>query len=252
MQQSLLHTLEQVENPQLIHYGSFETVFLERMKGRYGEAAGNCAFLDRLIAESVNLLSVIYAKIYFPTYSNGLKEIAQHLGFQWSASTASGLSSLMWRRDWEISHDDNLKQKLITYNSEDCEATERATAVITKLCQRQTETAVLKDNDIVHTDSLPGHNSLRFKDNNFSMPELRDINQAAYWDYQREKIYIKTNARLKQTSRKNANRGPKTLLPVNKTIICPIPDRCPKCETPRVYKPLVLFQRLNSAMDRRT
>lgn len=95
---------------------------------------------------------------------------------------------------------------------------------------------VPKDNNIVHADSLLGHNSLRFKDNNFSMPELHDINQAAYWDYQREKIYVKSNARLKQTSRKNASRGPKTFLPVNKTLVCPVPDCCPKCETTRIYK----------------
>jgi hypothetical protein len=33
---------------------------------------------------SVNVLSVIFGQIYFPTYSNGLKEIAGWLGFVWS------------------------------------------------------------------------------------------------------------------------------------------------------------------------
>ena len=38
-----------------------------------------------------NLLSFIYAQIYFPTYSNGLKEISGYLGFRWSGSPSSGL-----------------------------------------------------------------------------------------------------------------------------------------------------------------
>src|SRR5438067_205117 len=55
---SFLHTLAQIENPRLIHYGSYETVFLKRMKERYGgAAANNPAFVDQLIAGSVNLLS---------------------------------------------------------------------------------------------------------------------------------------------------------------------------------------------------
>ena len=133
---AFLRTLAKIENPQLIHYGSYETIFLKRMKERYSEAVKNPAFLDQLIADAVNLLSVIYAQIYFPTYSNGLKDIARYLGFQWSDSNASGLHSLMWRSEWELSKDSSLKQKLLTYNAEDCEALERLTSVIAQLCQR--------------------------------------------------------------------------------------------------------------------
>jgi hypothetical protein len=35
--------------------------------------------VGRLIDTSVNLLAVIYGRIYFPTYSNGLKDIARLL-----------------------------------------------------------------------------------------------------------------------------------------------------------------------------
>ena len=98
---AFLRTMAKIENPQLIHYGSYETIFLKRMKERYSEAVKNPAFLDQLITDAVNLLSVIYAQIYFPTYSNGLKDIARYLGFQWSDSDASGLHTLMWRSEWE-------------------------------------------------------------------------------------------------------------------------------------------------------
>ena len=124
---AFLQTLAQIDHPQLIHYGSYETTFLKRMQARYRAAVEPPAFLDQLIAASVNVLSVIYAQIYFPTYSNSLKEIAHYLGFQWSESDASGLHTLLWRSQWECSKDAGLKQKLLTYNAEDCEALERVT-----------------------------------------------------------------------------------------------------------------------------
>src|SRR5947209_1505244 len=102
---SFLRALAEMENPQLMHYGSYETVFLKRMKERYGAAGKNTNLVEQLTAEPVNLLSVIYAQVYFPTYSNSLKEIAQYLGFRWSDAAASGLSSLLWRSRWECTKD---------------------------------------------------------------------------------------------------------------------------------------------------
>ena len=110
---ALLQTLAQIDQPQLSHYGSYETTFLKRMQARYRAAVEPPPLLDQLIATSVNVVSVIYAQIYFPTYSNSLKEIAHYLGFQWSESDASGLHTLLWRARWECSKDADLKQKLL-------------------------------------------------------------------------------------------------------------------------------------------
>ena len=50
----------------------------------------------KALESPVNLLSVIFGQIYFPTYSNGLKEIAGWLGFRWSDRDSSGLQSIVW------------------------------------------------------------------------------------------------------------------------------------------------------------
>ena len=74
-----LGVLSEISNPHLIHYGSYETIFLKRMRQRYGgppEGSHAATAVDR----ATNLLSFIYAHIYFPTYSNELKEIAGYLG----------------------------------------------------------------------------------------------------------------------------------------------------------------------------
>jgi predicted RecB family nuclease len=72
--------LKLLQNPRLFHYGNYETLFLKRMRARYSHQSGDDGFLDHLIASSVNLLSLTYAQVYFPTYSNGLKDVARCLG----------------------------------------------------------------------------------------------------------------------------------------------------------------------------
>lgn len=235
MWSSFLLTLAKIEHPQLLHYGSYETTFLKRMKERYGEDVENSAFLDQLIAKSINILAVIYAQIYFPTYTNGLKEIARYLGFQWSDSAASGLNALILRSKWESFSDQLLKQRLITYNDEDCEALERVANFIIQLCQRPKEADKSRDADVVvYTESLKLKSSFRFGTNDFTMSELEYINQAAYWSYQRNKIYLRSSKQLKRASRKKTRNPPKSL-PINKVIECPSDTFCPQCGSKSVF-----------------
>src|ERR1700741_5327166 len=100
-----LDPLALINQPRLIHYGSYETQFLRRMKARHFGVSMNSGLIDRLISSSLNLLSFTYAHIYFPTYSNTLKEVARFLGFEWSERDPSGLRALMWRSGGENSRD---------------------------------------------------------------------------------------------------------------------------------------------------
>jgi len=87
-----IDVLSALPDPQLIHFGNYETIFLKRMRERYRTShAGSIAAIA--INNALNLLSLIYARIYFPTFSNGLKEIASYLGFRRRCSLASGLRS---------------------------------------------------------------------------------------------------------------------------------------------------------------
>ena len=73
-----LSILSGIENPVLVHYGGYETSFLKRMCSRYGEPVKDSP-LATIIRSAVNILSFIFAQIYFPTYSNSLKEIVSFL-----------------------------------------------------------------------------------------------------------------------------------------------------------------------------
>lgn len=230
---AFLGLLTTVENPRLIHYGSFEATFLRRLLARYGCPAGEA--VERAIERPFNLLSIIYAHIYFPTFSNGLKDLARFVGFEWSDPTAAGAQAVVWRSEWEQSHDPALKQKLVEYNADDCEGLRRVTDFVSTLSTPRGAATDGDAADVVHAESLPRENSFKFGKMEYRLPEFEEINRAAYWDYQREKILVQSSKRLKRIEEKTRKR--RRVKPrANKIILWPAPAQCPKCGGPKVYK----------------
>jgi predicted RecB family nuclease len=221
----------------LLYYGSYETTFLQRMIQRYPEVAKTFPRLDRVTSEAVNVLQITSTQIYFPTYSNGLKEIAQYLGFHWTDSLASGLYSLMWRSQWDRTKDPCLKDRIITYNAEDCAALELVVDSVLRLGQYHNGDVITGTDPVVHAESIRGAGSYRFGRIEFSLPELDYINKAAYWNYQRSRVYVKSSRRLRQLSR-GARLEPARKLRPNKILECqpPRPASCPKCHATKIYK----------------
>jgi hypothetical protein len=229
---ALLGILATVENPVLIHYGSYETVFLRRMCERYGEPLkGSVA--GGAIQAAVNLLTVIFARVYFSTFSNGLKEIAGYLGFRWSDLAAAGLQSIRWRHEWETATAPSTKQALLTYNGQDCEAVGVLASKLVELHQASLQTGGASLDGVVDTATMKREHPHGFKRNIFVLPELDAINKAAYWDYQRERIYVKSNVNLKRALRQTSR--PKRVLAPDTTIECPRPRCCPKCKSTKMF-----------------
>jgi predicted RecB family nuclease len=227
-----LALLETVEQPVLIHYGSYETTFLKEMKERHGDALDE-SVAAKALGSAINLVSMMFAKIYFPTFSNGLKEIARYLGFNWSATGASGTDSIAWRQDWEKSHAGAFMHKLITYNTEDCIALARLNGRLGDLAVNGNKAKCSAD--IVFADTLPRNFPCTFKKNQFQFAEFEQINQAAYWDYQRERVLVKSSDRLKRIARRSAKQR-RLKLRVNKIVDWPRPTICPKCNGTKIYK----------------
>ena len=212
--EAFLEKRSRIEKPRLIHYGSYETQFLRRMRARYPNTRSP-AFLDELVRSALNLLSIIYAHVYFPTYSNGLTEVAQYLGCRWSENGASGFRALIWRSNWESSRDPDLKQKLLTYNAEDCEATQRVAEALPRACGAPG----FKKSDNVHRQCgfFEARLPQRFGKADFLLPEFQKINEAAYWDYQRNRVNVRSDTRL--VRRRALKQNLKTRLRPNKSII---------------------------------
>lgn len=198
--------LSAIENPILIHYGSYEKTFFKCMCERYGNPAKGST-QDNVIKSSINLLSLIYAQIYFPTYSNSLKDVARFLGFRWSEPDVSGVQSIIWRREWDMTRAPSLRQKLITYNREDCEGLELAASAIARPNPTMDDCDADENANVVAVESLKSQQTMwpRFT-SQFS--EFEQINKAARWDYQRDRVYVRSSERIRRiTVRKHKVQG---------------------------------------------
>ena len=200
------------------------------MRTRYGEPPIE-SVAGQALANSINVLSFIFARIYFPTYSNGLKEIARHLGFTWSEKDALGIKTIVWRNEWEKSREASLRQKLVTYNAEDCEAVACVARFITEL----SATKAREPERVVDVASLPLEGWLKFGKTHYLLPALEEITRATYWDYQREKIVLRSDKRLKEIARVSA-RKKKPSLKANSVIYWPRPHVCPACGGSKLYR----------------
>ena len=230
---NFLGTISEITNPQLIHYGSYEAVFLRRMRDRYGLLLDGSQ-ISNAIDHPINILSFVYAQVYFPTYSNGLKDIARYLGFTWAGSPSNGLESIAWRHRWEMSTEPTLKQALIDYNRQDCEALSLLTE---KLLALQPSTLIEcnpAQQGAVITSEMKRESPYSFKTNQFVLPELEMINKAAYWDYQRERVYVKSSkTSFRPRRRVTPIRGTST---PNETVYHTLRSACPKCLSAHVNK----------------
>jgi predicted RecB family nuclease len=224
-----LQMIESFAEYALYHYGQYETRFLERMKER-GREKGTA--IDRVLARSCNVLSAIYSHIYFPTRSNGLKDVATLLGFHWSEEGASGLQALAWRLTWEARKEEALKQKLLLYNQEDCLALKVVTEFIFSICAGASFSVECQP-PVAQADDLKRPGTFRLGKSQFFCPELEHINKCAYSDYQREKVYFRTSPAVR-TSLKRKFRERKKRLNVNQEVECVQPERCPDCGSKKV------------------
>jgi predicted RecB family nuclease len=222
-----LEFLSNLENPILVHYGSYETAFFKHMSKRYGPPEqGSTA--EQAINNHINLLSFIYARLYFPTYGNGLKEIAKYLGFKWTDPNVLGIHTIMWRSQWERSGDASLKNRLLIYNSEDCEALEHITDFVTKLSACSDEPNESQEIRPVNVKDLPTRRSFIFKKIQFQNSSLEEIYRTGYWDYQCDKITVRSNQRIQGVIR-GKDKSPKTRDKPNKVVYWEKPSECPWC-----------------------
>ena len=217
----------------LYHYGQYERRFLERMKKRsHGTEA---AAIDEVLNKSCNVLSSIYSHIYFPTYSNSLKDIAGLLGYTWSVEGASGIQAIAWRLTWERGKEESLKQKLLLYNQEDCLALQRLTEFVLSVSEGAVRQTGETGPAVASATDLQSAEGRHFGKTKFFCPELDHINKCAYSDYQREKVYIRSSPAVRKSLRRKERASGKSLK-VDQEVKFPSPEVCPDCAGREIQK----------------
>ena len=220
----------------ILHFGRYETVALKRMKARLPESLH--AKIDAILERATNVLSVIHPHVYFPVYSNSLKDIGHFLGFEWAHEEATGLQAILWRKNWNKTKSPDIKAQLLQYNQDDCRALrhvfefinhltspDRMTAAPLQVSFKTTPTGDLTK-DRPHWD--------RFRPREYASQDLKKVAKCAYFDYQRERVYVRTHPHLKVLS-KSRHKLRQASIRINKVQVI-VSQRCPQCQSKKIDK----------------
>jgi predicted RecB family nuclease len=223
-----LAILETVERPVLIHYGSYETDFLKIMRARYGEPPEESA-AKRALGSVVNVLSLIYAQIYFPTFSNGLKEIGGWAGFKWPDGEHSGTRAIVCRHQWELSRDPALEMLLTTYNALDCEVLERVCSFIRASINHSSanDGAASDKSEVVRAESVKDYRLQRWREFKSPFPEFEAFARAAHWNCQRNRVGVQTRQPFRRST--NLWRKPSAETKIYRQVVSRTSRVCPGC-----------------------
>ncbi len=197
----------------IYYFGSAENkLFNELKKKNYIIPKNKC----------VNVLGILSGNVYFPTLSNSLKDLANHLGFKWSTNISDGLDAIIYRKLWESKKNPNVKDALIKYNRDDCLALKVLFDTLIDIKNNK--------ESYITISSLRRESVYNWrKTDDYFEKTLNEINKLSYFTYNQNKIYIRTNnTSLKSYKQRHRNKINK--IPPNE-IIEVFPKICPNCKT---------------------
>lgn len=228
-----INTLSGFNEYIIYHYGNYEIRALKRIKVKLDKIYEQK--ITQIITNSVNILSFFTSTIYPPTYTNELKNIADFLGFQWTDDKASGLQSIVWRKKWELSNDTVYKSQIIQYNRDDCLA-----LVIIRDWLSNIKEQIVNENceSFIQWNNIKPEEGYGFLygRKKYVLPEFEEINKYAYFDYQQNKIYLKTNPNIKKAvKRRTKTKNLKSINKIDKFVEL-YPEVCLYCNGDKFKK----------------
>jgi hypothetical protein len=221
----------QMEDFRVLHFGDYDIVALRRMKARLPKTLR--PRFDAILERATNVLSVIHPHIYFPTYSNSLKDIGGFLGFQRPDKEVTGLQSILWRKTWKENREPLIKAQLLQYNQDDCRelkfivdfVRQAISMDFTDIAGARTSFKVKATEELATTKP---HWEL-FGRREYALEDLERVAKCAYFDYQRDKVFVRTHPHLKPVTRKR--RQPSIRVNAVSTLES---DRCPLCRSKQI------------------
>ena len=228
-----VEAIRSLSDYRIFHYGRYDAAAIKRVAATLPEAIQR--EIEVILQRSVDVLSLIRSHIYFPTYTNALKDVARYLCGDSIRREATGLDSIIWRAQWEDTQDPNLKLRLLEYNKTDCIALMHVTEFIARqsspIGADRSEDGIAVNRTEEMTKTRP-HWQL-FAAKQFALDDLRHVNKSAYFDYQREKVFIRTYPQFKSINK----RAPKDKAPTrpNRKILVEA-QSCPHCRSRKLKR----------------
>lgn len=179
--QDFLEIINKYPDAPIFHYGNYEKKVIKELGVRYSTD------VEILCAKLNNVNKYIFGRIYFPTRTNRLKDICQYLGLTWTADNPSGLESIIWRYEYGRTGNLKIKDKLITYNQEDCSNLKALKFAIQDICN---------DSAKPNVRAISDQNQCLSNSSRKVVKEFSAILRSAHGKYEQSKISIK-NAKKK-------------------------------------------------------
>ena len=231
---SLFELLKQYPEAPIYHYGSYETKGIKQAQKKWPHLKNDITDIE---LRMVNLLGFLRTHVYPPIYGNGLKELASFLCFKWSIEGLDGLKSIEWRKSWERDKAATLKENLIQYNLDDCKALSIVKRWFVHLASNG------EQEHIQQVSEMKRQSMYKLQNNPELGEDFQFISKAAYFDYQRSKIYLKNKNTISHAATtgqkpKSNKKGVMVWQPkmVNEIVsLRPLPA-CPRCGSSKVYQ----------------
>ena len=228
-----LHAVTAHPDATLFHFGKYERMVIQelakRIETRYDKIA------ETILKSSCNVLGILHHHCYFPIYSNRLKEVASFLGYHFANNVQGGSLSIVFRERWEETADGALKDALIAYNRQDCEALKLICEFVRKNGAPPSGGTSGREQQVIFADTLRTAGEGKrptYRKPEFLLPEFEVVNKCAYFDYQRDRVF----ARSPQTPKSQAPKAPNyTRRLISQSTLVPGSARkCPACGSRRL------------------
>jgi uncharacterized protein YprB with RNaseH-like and TPR domain len=212
----------------LFHYGNYENRMFKKFAKRNPEFEEK---VKTVLEKFKDLFPIFKNHIYLPIYRNSLKSIEKYLDIK-RQGIVDGLDSIIRRKQWEQSKKIEIKEELIAYNKIDCQSL----ILLIKWLNDIQERLDNKEENIIDIKDLhiPSTYAFAFGNLEYINDNFKKINKASYFNYQRNKIYLRDNKRIK----KGIKREAKVRANLNKPNATNdgSPHNCPNCSSSLVIR----------------
>jgi len=109
----------------IYYYSKYERTIYRKLRAKYPNVCSD-ADMEALFepTQAVDLYyDVVFKATEWPTRDFSIKTLAKHLGFAWRDTHPSGAASIEWFNRWVETQDTSIKQRILDYNEDDCQAT---------------------------------------------------------------------------------------------------------------------------------
>ena len=221
--QWFLKIVNTYKKAKIYHYGSYEVKIIKKFSKQYNTN------IEAILKRMVNVNSFIYGKIYFPVYSNRLKDICNYLGFEWRTPNANGITSIVWRKNWKSTKDDVYINKTLNYNEDDCIALKKLKDYL-----KEIESS---GESLADIDFLKQPKDLSSENSKATQKQLQLVLKSSYEHYQNVRISFSENKVIpKYTDSSNGSKWgykgqrkkspkPTKIIFIKKDKFCPIHKR---------------------------